>query len=83
MVGDHLLRQVDSPLPCDDDVLRGATIREVSQAVFSSGSAWSTRRLYKSTVQRSVSQEELEEVRQQAGSLKKGSGLVSSRKVAV
>jgi hypothetical protein len=26
---------VDSPLPGDDDVLQGATIREVSQAVFS------------------------------------------------
>jgi hypothetical protein len=25
---------VDSPLPGDDDVLRGATIREVSQAAF-------------------------------------------------
>jgi hypothetical protein len=28
---------VDSPLPGDDDVLRGATICEVSQAVFSVG----------------------------------------------
>jgi hypothetical protein len=26
---------VDSPLPGDDDVLRDATVREVSQAVFS------------------------------------------------
>jgi cAMP phosphodiesterase len=46
-------------LPGDEDVLRGATIREVSQAVFSSESARRTWRLYKTTVQRSVSQEEL------------------------
>jgi hypothetical protein len=37
----------------DEDVLRNATIREVSPAVFSSGSARSARRLYKATVQRS------------------------------
>jgi hypothetical protein len=42
--------------PGDEDVLRGATIREVSPAVFSSGTARSARRLYKATVQRSVSQ---------------------------
>jgi hypothetical protein len=47
---------VDSALPGDEDVLRGATIREVSPAVFSSGSAQSAHRLYKATVRRSVSQ---------------------------
>jgi hypothetical protein len=45
------MASVDSPLPSDDDVLRGTTICEVSQAVFSSGSARSARRLYKATVQ--------------------------------
>jgi hypothetical protein len=34
-----------------EDALRNATIREVSPAVFSSGSARSARRLYKATVQ--------------------------------
>jgi hypothetical protein len=53
------MARVDSALPGDEDVLRGATIREVSQAVFSSGSARRAWRLYKATVQRRVSQEEL------------------------
>jgi hypothetical protein len=34
MVGDRTTASVDSPLPGDDDVLRGATIREESQVVF-------------------------------------------------
>jgi hypothetical protein len=46
---------VDSALPGDEDVLCGATIREVSPAVFSSGSARSARRLYKATVRHSIS----------------------------
>jgi hypothetical protein len=45
---------IDSGCPCDEAVLRGATIREVSPAVFSSGSARSALRLYKATVRRCV-----------------------------
>jgi hypothetical protein len=54
------MASVDSALPGDEDVLCGATIREVSPAVFSSGSAQSAHRLYKATVQRN-SQEEFGE----------------------
>jgi hypothetical protein len=50
------MASVDSALPGDEDVLRGATICEVSPAVFSSGSARSARGLYKATVRRSNSQ---------------------------